>query len=133
MPFPSTARLLADLPALAEEHVVAGAAATSRLGEPLIITGRFQLSAARRATLGCEPHRALTLTTVVGLAGSCHGGLPFASTALCADDIHDDGLLVTGWFTVDAATVSGFRYAGVHHLTCSLDGLIALPVRIVVA
>ncbi len=133
MPLPSTARLQIDLPAVADEHIVTRAAGTSRLGEPLIIMGRFRLSAARRAALGCEPHRALTLTTIVGLAGACHGGFPFASAALFADDVQDDGRLVTGWFTVDAAAVSGFRYAGVHHLTCSLDGLIAPPVRVVVA
>ncbi len=132
MPLPSTARLQIDLPAVTDEHIVTQAAATSRLGEPLIIMGRFRLSAAHRNALGCEPHRALTLTTIVGLAGACHGGLPFAGTALFADDVHDDGRQITGWFTIDAAAASGLRFAGVHHLTCSLDGLIASPVRVVV-
>ncbi len=132
MPLPSTARLQIDLPDVAGEHLITHATPTSKLGEPLIITGRFRLSAARRSALGCEPHRALTLTTIVGLAGSCHGGFPFANTALFADDLHDDGRMITGWFTIDAAAASGFRYAGVHHLTCSLDELIASPVRVVV-
>ena len=130
MEYPSTARPATEPPAAPGEHVAALAAPRQRRGGPIVVSGRFHVLAATARALVVPPHRALVVATIVGIGGSCHAGLPFASASLFPDDVSEAKGGLSGWFQVDVAALSGFPYAGVYHVTCSLGALVAPPVRI---
>jgi len=132
MSYPSTRPVPGQSPPPGEtECLTATCPAQGARGKPVLLTGCFRLRRASVASLGCAPHRALTVVVIPGVhanaAGVC---LPFAAVTLFEDDLMIHGDTVIGFFQVDLAAYERFDFSEEYYIGISLGTLTAPVLRI---